>query len=219
MPRTSPSPWSPSSARPSRSNPTAPSTSSRADVDDLGLDRGRARPPRPTCRPPCRSDPRPSKRCSPRRSRATPSWWRRCERRPPAGRCSPSRTSPSTSMRSRRPDLLGEVEPQQARGDLVLTDALGVAPDGDVRLAPPDARRRRSRGAGLRRQRPDRRGRRAPRALADGIISYSLAQPFVVAVPDGSDAEDRTPGPVLALSPDPIVMERLDRRRARRAWS
>ena len=33
--------------------------------------------------------------------------------------------------------------------------------------------------------------------LADGIISYSLAQPFVVAVPEDSDVEDRTPGPVL----------------------
>ena len=49
--------------------------------------------------------------------------------------------------------------------------------------------------------------------LADGIISYSLAQPVVVAVPDGSDTENRTPGPVMALSPDPIVMERLWRRR------
>ena len=54
--------------------------------------------------------------------------------------------------------------------------------------------------------------------LADGIISYSLAQPFVVAVPEDSDTDDRTPGPVMALSPDPIVMERLDRRRLARAW-
>ena len=46
--------------------------------------------------------------------------------------------------------------------------------------------------------------------LAEGIIDYSLAQPFVVAVPEDSDVEDRTPGPILALSPDPIVMERLN---------
>jgi hypothetical protein len=45
--------------------------------------------------------------------------------------------------------------------------------------------------------------------LADGIISYSLAQPFVVAVPDGTETDDDTPGDVLAMSPDPIVMERL----------
>jgi hypothetical protein len=46
--------------------------------------------------------------------------------------------------------------------------------------------------------------------MPPGIISYSLAQPFVVAVPEDADVEDREPGPVLGLAPDPTVMERLE---------
>ncbi|MET0902251.1 MAG: DUF6049 family protein [Acidimicrobiales bacterium] len=107
-------------------------------------------------------------------------------------------------------DLLAEVRPQQDRGRAVLTDALGAAPDGTVQLAPPTL------GAdglavtafgGIGRLVVDDE-RLEP--LAEGIIDYSLAQPFVVAVPEESDVEDRTPGRILALSPDPIMMERLN---------
>ena len=55
--------------------------------------------------------------------------------------------------------------------------------------------------------------------LADGIISYSLAQPFVVAVPEASDVDDRTPGagPGAGARPDRDGAPR--RRRVARAWS
>jgi hypothetical protein len=105
--------------------------------------------------------------------------------------------------------LLAEVGPQQERGNLILAGALGATPDREVLLAHP------SLGAeglpvlafvGNDRIIVDDE---QLEPLADGIISYSLAQPFVVAMPEGSGAENRTPGPVMALSPDAIVMERL----------
>ena len=53
--------------------------------------------------------------------------------------------------------------------------------------------------------------------LADGIISYSLAQPFVVAVPEGADVDDRTPGPVLGAGARPDRHGAPHRRRVARA--
>ena len=106
-------------------------------------------------------------------------------------------------------DLLDEVGPQQARGVQVLADELGVVPEAEGRLAQPTL------GAaglevlaftGTTRMVVDD-AQVAP--LPDGVISYSLAQPFELAVPEGSDAEDPTPGPVLAMAPDPVVMGHL----------
>jgi Family of unknown function (DUF6049) len=106
-------------------------------------------------------------------------------------------------------ELLSEVDAQLARGRAVLTDALGVAPDGAVRLAPPtlgaDGLRTLAFTGGGRLVVDDER----LEPLPSGIISYSLAQPFVVATPDGTGADDDTPGDVLALAPDPTVMELL----------
>jgi hypothetical protein len=105
--------------------------------------------------------------------------------------------------------LLSEVDHQQARGLAVLSRELGVTPDGGARIAPPTL------GAdglavlaftGTSRVVVDDAN---VEPFPDGVISYSLAQPFVVAVPEDADVEDRTPGNVLGLAPDPIVMERL----------
>jgi hypothetical protein len=105
--------------------------------------------------------------------------------------------------------LLSEVGPQHERGRAVLQAELGSDPDDEVQLAPPTL------GAdglavmaftGTQRLVIDDE-RLEP--FPEGIISYSLAQPFVVAVPEDAEVEDRTPGRLLALSPDPVVMERL----------
>ena len=92
-------------------------------------------------------------------------------------------------------NLLAELGPQQERGRAVLTDTLGVATDGTVQLAPPTL------GAdGLAVTAFGGIGRLVIddehlEPLAEGIIDYSLAQPFVVAVPEDSDVEDRDPRP------------------------
>ncbi|MFL6204260.1 MAG: DUF6049 family protein [Acidimicrobiales bacterium] len=109
-----------------------------------------------------------------------------------------------------RAQLIGELDPQLERGRAVLADALGVEPDGSVRLADPTL------GAdGLR----TLAFAGATRLVVDddhleplpaGTISYSVAQPFVLAVPEGADAEDDTPGDVLALAPDPVVRDLLE---------
>jgi hypothetical protein len=105
--------------------------------------------------------------------------------------------------------LLSEAQSQVERGRAVLTDALGVTPDGSVGLAEPTLG-----AAGL--QAVAFTGPR--RLVVDdahvepldaGTISYSLAQPFVLRVPDGTETDDHTPGDVLAVAPEPIVMERL----------
>ena len=106
--------------------------------------------------------------------------------------------------------LLSEVGPQHERGRDVLSAELGADPADEVRLAPPTL------GAdglavmaftGAERLLIDD-DRLEP--FPDGVISYSLAQPFVVAVPEDAEVDDRTPGRVLALAPDPVVMERLE---------
>jgi Family of unknown function (DUF6049) len=108
--------------------------------------------------------------------------------------------------------LLVELEPQQERGREVLTNALGVDPDDAVRLAPPTLA---ADGlavmafTGTTRLVVDDEN---VEPLAEGIIDYSLAQPFVVSVPEDSEVDDPAPGPILAMAPDPIVMERLNAR-------
>ena len=116
-------------------------------------------------------------------------------------------------------DLLGEVEPQQARGDRSSTDALGVAPDGDVRLAPPTLGADGLARAGLHRQRPDRGRRRAPRA-ARRRHHQLLARPALRGGRAGRLRRRRPharPGPGAGARPDRHGAPR--RRRARRAWS
>jgi len=105
--------------------------------------------------------------------------------------------------------LLDEIAPQQARGIQVLTDELGVVPEPAGRVAEPTLG-----AAGLAALAFTGTTRMvvaddqvAP--LPEGIISYSLAQPFELAVPAGSDVDDPTPGPVLAMAPDPVVMAHL----------
>lgn len=106
-------------------------------------------------------------------------------------------------------EVLGELAPQLDRGRAVAASALGVTADDSPRwvrgpLGP----------AGL--------GALAftgtTRVVVDdavvdplpaGIIGYSLAQPFLLALPEGDDGPDRTPGDVQALSPDPTVLEHL----------
>jgi hypothetical protein len=106
--------------------------------------------------------------------------------------------------------LLSEVGPQQERGRDVLSEALGADPADGVLLAPPTlgadglAVMAFTGAEGL----VIDEDRLEP--FPDGVISYSLAQPFVVAVPEDAEVDDRTPGQVLALAPDPVVMERLD---------
>jgi hypothetical protein len=109
-----------------------------------------------------------------------------------------------------RAELVSEVAPQLERGRQVLRDALDATPDASVTLAPPTLGADGLRTLGF---------LGADRLVVDdehleplpsGTISYSLAQPFVVAVPEGTDTDDDTPADLLALAPDPIVMERLE---------
>ena len=107
--------------------------------------------------------------------------------------------------------LVGEVEHQSERGAEVLADLLGAAPDDGVRLAPPTLG---AEGLALLAFTGTNRivvEDAQVEPLAAGIIPYSLAQPFVVAVPEDAEdeVEDRQPGPVQALAPDPVVMQRL----------
>jgi hypothetical protein len=108
-----------------------------------------------------------------------------------------------------RAGLASELGPQLERGGSVLEGALGVEPDDRAMVGPPSLG---SLGLGA------LAFVGATRVLLDdadveplgaGVIRYSLAQPFVVSVPESSDAEDRTPGDVLALAADPTVVERL----------
>jgi hypothetical protein len=109
-----------------------------------------------------------------------------------------------------RADLLGELVPQHERADTVLHGALGVAPDGRVQVAPPALGSLGLRTLAFAGATKLLLHEEALEPLPDGILTnYSLAQPFVVAVPESSDADDRTPGEVLGLAPDPIVVERL----------
>lgn len=105
--------------------------------------------------------------------------------------------------------LLDELGHQRDRGRQVLTAALAAEPTDSVGMAPP------SLGAdglsalafsGVRRVVVSD-DQVAP--LDSGIISYSLAQPFLLGVPDGTPADAAAPRNVQALATDPVVLERL----------
>jgi len=105
--------------------------------------------------------------------------------------------------------LLGELGHQRNRGRQVLGDSLGVEPTGSVGVAPPNL------GpdglaalafSGVRRF-VVTDAQVAP--LNSGIISYSLAQPFRLEVPDGGPADAPAPNDVQALATDPVVLDRL----------
>jgi hypothetical protein len=109
-----------------------------------------------------------------------------------------------------RADLGTELAPQIDRGRAVLERALGRPPDDRVQVAPPSLG---STGLSALAYTGTTKlvlDDDAVEPLGEGIISYSLAQPFLVAVPSTSDADDRTPGDVMALTPDPVVVERLE---------
>ena len=105
-------------------------------------------------------------------------------------------------------DLLDELGRQRQRGREVLTETLAVDPVDTVALAPPDLG-----AAGLAALAATGVQRVvvaddqvAP--LRSGLISFSLAQPFLLAGPD--DAPDPSaPSAVQALVVDPVVLERL----------
>ncbi len=99
-------------------------------------------------------------------------------------------------------DLLGELGHQLERGTAVLEDALGVTASGSTTLAPPDL------GAdGLAALRFIGVQRVVvPEAdvepLDTGIITYSLAQPFLLAPPAGRRRDPRSrPSPSTQSSP------------------
>lgn len=105
--------------------------------------------------------------------------------------------------------LLGELGQQRDRGRQVLTDALDVEPTGSLWMAPPEL------GAdglaalafsGVRRLVVSDT-QIAP--LDSGIISFSVAQPFLLRVPDGTSADVAAPTDVQALATDPVVLDRL----------
>jgi hypothetical protein len=105
--------------------------------------------------------------------------------------------------------LLGELAPHLVRGSSVLTEALGVQPDARVQLSPPglDVDGLETLAfLGVERVVVDDD---QVEPLEEGIVDYSLAQPFVLAVPEGTDTDDPTPGTIQALATDPLVQERL----------
>lgn len=102
-------------------------------------------------------------------------------------------------------DLLDELGHQHDRGRAVLTDVLAVDPVDTVAIAPADLG---AEGLGVLAFTGVEGlvvsdGQVAP--LGAGLVSFSLAQPFLLAGP-----EERTAGAVQALATDPILLERLD---------
>jgi hypothetical protein len=106
--------------------------------------------------------------------------------------------------------LLPEVSQQLARGREVLVDALGVEPTGTVSVAPPDLGE-----AGL----DALAFTGVERVVVDadqvtplepGIISYSLAQPFLLQPPEDPSTPESDVDPLQAMATDPTVMEHLD---------
>lgn len=107
-------------------------------------------------------------------------------------------------------DLLSELTEQRERGRQVLTDALGVEPTGSAWLAPPKL------GAdGLAALAFSGAERVVVsdtdlEPLDDGIISYSLAQPFLLAGPDDGARDSGVDGLLQAMATDPVILDRLD---------
>ncbi len=105
--------------------------------------------------------------------------------------------------------LLGELREQRERGHAVLTDALGVEPSTAEWMAPPSLG---ANGLGALAFSGVHRvvvSDTQVEPLEPGIISYSLAQPFLLAVPEGTPPDAPAPGNVQALATDPVVLERL----------
>lgn len=107
-------------------------------------------------------------------------------------------------------DLLGELNEQRERGRQVLTDALGVDPTESVWMAPP---RLGADGlAALAFSGVDRVvvSDTVVEPLDQRIISYSLAQPFLLAGPDDGSSDSPADGLLQAMATDPIILDRLD---------
>ena len=105
--------------------------------------------------------------------------------------------------------LFGEISEQVASGRAVLTDELGVDPVGSVALSPPALG-----AAGM----AALTVQGVPRVvvasdqvepLDPGIISYSLAQPFVLAPPEDTADDAAASLDLQAFATDPQVVERL----------
>ncbi len=105
--------------------------------------------------------------------------------------------------------LLDQLGLQTSKGRAVLTDELGAEPVATVSMSPPALGAvglAALAGLGVHRV-----------VVADdqivtlepGIISYSLAQPFVLTPPEGTPTGDGTAIPTLALATDATVLERL----------
>jgi hypothetical protein len=106
-------------------------------------------------------------------------------------------------------NLLGELAQQRERGRAVLTDALGVEPVSAPWLSPPNLG---ATGLGVLAFSGIHRivvSDAQVEPLEPGIISYSLAQPFLLTVPEGTPADQPAPDDVQALATDPGVLERL----------
>jgi hypothetical protein len=105
--------------------------------------------------------------------------------------------------------LLDEINAQLARGREVLVDALGVSPTGTVAIAPPDLGRTGLATltfTGVRRVVVEAD---QVEPLDPAIISYSLAQPFLLAPAEDTTAGTDLPDPLQAMATDPTVMEHL----------
>lgn len=105
--------------------------------------------------------------------------------------------------------LLGELRAQRRRGEQVLAAAFGTSPTGSIDLAPPDLA-----GTGLRAL-ADEDVRRLVvseeqvEPLRQGIISYSLAQPFLLREPRDGRAGSSPAAELAALSVDPVLRDRM----------
>jgi hypothetical protein len=107
-------------------------------------------------------------------------------------------------------DLLSELTEQRDRGRQVLSDALGVEPTESVAMAPPKL------GAdglaALAFSDVDRVvvADSDVEPLDDRLISYSLAQPFLLAGPEDDPADESVDGLLQAMATDPVILDRLD---------
>jgi hypothetical protein len=107
-------------------------------------------------------------------------------------------------------DLLSELTEQRDRGRQVVTDTLGVEPTESVWLAPPKL------GAdglaALAFSDVDRVvvSDTDVEPLDERIISYSLAQPFLLSGPEEDSTDTSADGLVQAMATDPVILDRLD---------
>ena len=107
-------------------------------------------------------------------------------------------------------DLVSELAQQRERGRAVLADVLGVGPTSTPWLSPPNLG---ASGLGALAFGGINRfvvSDAQVEPLEPGIISYSLAQPFLLTVPEGTPPDQPSPEGIQALATDPGVLERLD---------